>query len=180
MTTFHVILLIVAVLLISLIVAYFSMKNKLVRYKNSIKKAKSSLDAYFVKRQDLIPNLLLLLKQYMGHEKEILERVADLRSTPKNEIKEETATIKSVVLQAENYPELKANEQFLRLMMTWNDIEDQIAASRRYIVSAITSYNDYVQTFPSSIVASMLNYETEEYEQISEEQKQRVDASEYL
>jgi Uncharacterized conserved protein len=169
-----------AVLLI-LILVYISAYNKLKKRKNQIDNAFSVLDALFIKRNDLIPNLIAAVKQYMEFERDVLEKVTQLR-TPANRNSEEyrrdgeaDKILKQIMVQVENYPQLKANQQFLNLQYSLNECEEQIAAGRRYLSASITDYNDAVTMFPSNIVAGMSGMKKHEWERATEAQRQNVD-----
>jgi len=178
----YVILIIVIILI--LVLAYISSFNTLNKRKNQIDNAFSSLDALFIKRNDLIPNLIATVKQYMQFERDTLEKVTKLR-TPANRSSEEYVKdgeadkiMKQIMIQAENYPELKASQQFTNLQYSFNECEEQIAAGRRYLSASITDYNNAVTTFPGNIVAGMSGFKKHEWERATESQRQNVDANE--
>lgn len=178
-------LLIIAIaILVILIAVYISAYNKLNRSKNQIDNAFSSLDALFIKRNDLIPNLVATVKQYMEFERDTLDKITKLR-TPANRSSEEYARdgeadkiMKQIMIQAENYPELKASQQFTNLQYSFNECEEQISAGRRYLSASITDYNNAVTTFPSNIVAGMSGMKKHEWERATDTQRQNVNANE--
>ena len=154
-------LIIAAVVFIILVLVYISNFNTLNKRKNQIDNAFSVLDALFIKRNDLIPNLIASVKQYMAFEQETLEKVTKLRA-PANRSSEEYVKdgeadkiMKQIMIQAENYPELKTSEQFTNLQYSFNECEEQIAAGRRFLSASITEYNNAVTTFPGNVVAGM-------------------------
>lgn len=157
--------------------------NKLSKKKNQIDNAFSSLDALFIKRNDLIPNLISTVKQYMAFEQSTLEKITTMRkptdTTSEAYIKDGEATglVKQIMIQVENYPELKANTQFTNLQFSFNDCEEQIAAGRRYLSASITDYNNSVTTFPGNIIAGMKGYKKHEWQKATEAQRQNVNAN---
>jgi LemA protein len=165
------------IVLIAIVAAY----NKLNRTRNQIENAKSSLDALFIKRNDLIPNLITVTKQYANYEKETLDKITQLRQTPRkaNEYQQDSelsALMKQLIIQVENYPQLKASEQFTNLQYSWNEVEEQISAGRRYLSASITQYNNAVQIFPSNIVAGLFHFSTHEWERATDAQRQALNA----
>lgn len=175
-----IILLSAAILLFFIVIANY---NKLNATKNQISNAKSSLDALFIKRSELIPNLVAVVKQYMGFEKETLEKITAMRqpgnvNTEQNYLADNEANraFKQIMVQVENYPELKAHTQFTNLQYSWNEAEEQISAGRRYLSSSITQYNNAVTTFPGNMIAGIFGFRMYEWEQAMAEQRQNVSA----
>ena len=171
-------------LFVILVFVYISIFNKLKTRRNQIDNAFSSLDALFIKRSDLIPNLIATVKQYMNFERETLEKITAMR-TPANRSSEEyirdgeaDKLLRQIMVQVENYPALRASEQFTNLQYSFNECEEQIAAGRRYLSASITHYNDAVTTFPGNIVASFNGMKKHEWERATEAQRQNVNASE--
>lgn len=156
--------------------------NRLSRRRNQVENAKSSLDALFIKRNDLIPNLVTTVKQYTQYEDGILEKVVSLRNAGSRALTEyeqdgEMARfMKSLLVQVENYPQLRASEQFTHLQYSWNEAEEQIAAGRRYLSGSITQYNNSVQTFPSNLLAGLFGFKEHAWERASATQKNAPDA----
>jgi len=172
------------VVLLILVAAYISSFNTLNKRKNQINNAFSSLDALFIKRNDLIPNLVTTVKQYMEFERDTLDKITKLR-TPSNRNSQEYVRdgeadkiMKQIMIQAENYPELKASQQFSSLQFSFNECEEQISAGRRYLSASITDYNNAVTTFPGNIVAGMSGFKKHEWERATEVQRQNVNAEE--
>ena len=162
-----IILIIVAVIVIALIAMY----NSLVTLRLRVKNAWSQIDVQLQRRFDLIPNLVETVKGYMTHESEVLTKVTDLRSAWANATtvdekakldKELSESLKTIMAVAENYPNLKANEQFLYLQKTLSKMENQLQAARRIYNIDVTKYNTYVYSFPSSIVASLFHFKEAE------------------
>jgi LemA protein len=176
-----ILLIILLVIVALLIVWWVRLYNELNTSRNQISNAESSLDALIIKRHDLIPNLITVIKQNTRYEKEVLEQITRLRSgdSPKQEYvkdSELSSAVKNLMVQIENYPVLKANEQFGRLSVTWNEVEEQISAGRRYISASITWYNDAVKTFPSNVVARFSGFQPYAWERATAEQQQEIHA----
>lgn len=173
---------IIAILFLAVLV-YYTKYNSIKTAQNQIQNALSSLDALLIKRHDLIPNLITLLRQYMAHEKETLEKITTLRSQantpPQMEYvhdNELNKAIKGLMIQVENYPDLKANDQFMNLQYAWNEAEEEIAAGRRFVSASITDYNNQISTFPGNIIAGSMNAVTYQWQQASEAQRQNINA----
>jgi len=176
-------MLLVIVLIIVPIFVFVLMYNSLVGKKNEVENSFAGMDVQLKKRYDLIPNLIESVKQYMGHEKETLTQLTELRAKAiaTNDSNEQihldnqiSKSIGGLMVSVENYPDLKANTTFLNLQRSLNEIESQIAASRRYFNAAVTDYNNSVEMIPTSIVASMMNYKKRELFEIEEIQRQNV------
>lgn len=160
--------------------------NGLIRMKNKIEEALATIEAYLKKRYDLIPNLVETVKGYAKHEKQTFTDVIEARnkvmtavgfeemSRSENTLKD---TLKSLFALAENYPELKANQNFLDLQTQLTKIEDDILQSRKYYNGVVKTYNTKIETFPNSMVATAFKFEKREYYKINEEAKQNVKVS---
>ena len=176
------IIIIVAIVVIGLIIV--DMYNGLIRKKDEVENAFGGMDVQLKKRYALISNLISTVKQYMTHEKELLTKVTELRSqaisgTVSNEQKVDldnqiTGEMKGIMVAVENYPDLKANENFMKLQKTMNEVESQISAARRAYNASITDFNNGVQMFPSSIVAGMMKLSAKKVFQIPEVQGENV------
>lgn len=168
------------------LVIYYN--NKLVSRKNQVENAFGTVDAMLKKRYDLIPNLVDSVKSYMVHEKDVLLQLTDLRAkaiannlTGDQKVKlnnEITTCLDKIVFSAENYPDLKAGENFIQLQMAWNDVEENIAASRRFYNSAVTDYNDTVEKFPTNYLAKALSYSRKSVFEISSGERKNLNAKE--
>lgn len=143
--------------------------NSLIRLRNQIGEAFSTMDVYFKKRFDLIPNLVNTVKGYAKHEAETLEKVIEsrnsgLRSTGSEKIEDEKAisgALKGIFALAESYPDLKANENFVNLQNQLEAIETDIANSRKYYNAVVKKYNDKCMTIPSNIIAAIFHFKPE-------------------
>ena len=173
---------IIGVILGLLLLLIINLYNKLVKSRNQIENSKSSLDALFIKRNELIPNLISLIQQYMTFEKDTLDHITSLRTSTSNSNsaieKQGVEAMKNVIIQVENYPDLKTNTQFTNLQYSWNEIEEQLSAGRRYVSTSVTLYNNAVKTFPNNIIASMTGFSVYEWEYATKEQKQTINANE--
>lgn len=151
-------------LLIIIIIAIY---NNLVHLRNNVDKSESGIDVYLQQRFDLIPNLVEVTKTYMNYENDILEKIARLR-TMYNENKDVNASnelnnrYKTIMAVVENYPDLKANEQFLKLQKSLVKIESQLQAARRIYNNDVTKYNTKIATFPNNLIATMFGFKERE------------------
>lgn len=160
--------------------------NNLVGARNQVENAFGSIDVMLKKRYDLIPNLVETAKAYMKHERETLTSITELRTramSPNASTDEKvqlenqiSGLMKSVMVSVENYPELKASEQFTMLQRSWNETEEQISAARRNYNASVTSYNNAVEKFPSNIFASMFGHKRKSVLEIPEAERQNVSA----
>ncbi|MBI4442214.1 MAG: LemA family protein [Acidobacteria bacterium] len=150
---------------------YFGRRNEMVRQKETIQASWSQVDVVLQRRADLIPNLVETVKGYAAHEQEIFEDLANARAalmgarTPAVSIAAnqqlETALARLLVI-VENYPNLKANENFLRLQDELAGTENRVAVERRRYNEAVQGYNTYIQLFPNNLVASLSGFAREE------------------
>ena len=151
--------------------------NRLVALRNRIDNAWSQIGVQLRRRYDLIPNLVNTVKGYAAHEKEIFEKVAEARNAAisaktvpdqaqaENQI---TGALRQLFAVVENYPDLKANQNFLALQEELTAIEGRIAFARQFYNDTVLSYNNKVQQFPSRIIAGMFNFTTREFFQVEE------------
>jgi len=163
--------------------------NGLVGLRNAVKNAWSQIDVQLKRRHDLIPNLVETAKGYVKHERETLENITNARSramgadTVGEKAKAESAlsgAISKFMLVVENYPDLKANQNFLALQEELTSTENKIAFSRQAYNDQVMLYNNKIQMFPSNIVAGMFNFQASEFFEIeneSERQAPKVDFS---
>ena len=157
------VLIIIVVFIVVLIITIISIYNSFVEKKKKVERNNSLVDVYLKKRFDLIPNLVEVCKGYSKHEKETLEKVTELRSSfndhPTDKTKEELNEIyKKFIALAESYPEIKAGEHYLKLQKELANVENEIQASRRIYINSITSYNNSVMKFPSSLIAGLFGF----------------------
>ncbi len=159
---------IIAIVAIYTITTY----NSLVQLRNKVQNAFAQIDTQLQRRFDLIPNLVETVKGFAEHEKELLENVTASRSGYMNASSngekmamenQLSATLKTLFAVAENYPELKSNENFLNLQEDLGETEDKVAFSRQFYNDAVTIYNTKLQMFPANIVASIFGFKAEEF-----------------
>ncbi|MFA7244009.1 MAG: LemA family protein [Patescibacteria group bacterium] len=169
-----IIIIIVAIILIALIAGY----NKLVTLKVRSEEAWSDIDVQLKRRYDLIPNLVETVKGYEKHEKEVFENVTKARAdalkagnlTEKGKAENQISeALKSIFAIAENYPQLKANENFGKLQDELTDTEDKIQAARRFYNGNVRELNIAIQSFPSNIIASMFGFKSKELFEVENE-----------
>lgn len=162
----------------------WSTYNSLVTARVRIQEALSGIDVQLKRRIDLIPNLVETVKGYAKHEKELFENVTKARAAlvGASSLAEKDAannalsgTLKSLFAVAENYPQLKANENFLQLQQELSDTEDKIAYSRQFYNSNVRDYNTMRETFPSSVIAGMFNFAPYEFFEATDEERKKVD-----
>lgn len=181
MTTTIIIIVVVLIFVIGIV----SMYNGLIRRRNEVDNAFGGMDVQLKKRYELIPNLVSTVKQYASHEKDLLTKVTEMRAQASsgnlsndqkvaldNQI---TAGMKSIMVAVENYPELKASDNFMNLQRTLNEVESQISAARRTYNAVITLYNNGIQTFPRSIIAGKMKMQSKQVFEIPEVERQNVD-----
>lgn len=147
-----------------------SIYNNLVKLRNNRENAFANIDVQLKQRHDLIPQLVATVKGYATHEKETLQRVTDARAaamgaaTINDKIQAEntlSSALAGLKVSLESYPDLKANQNFLQLQGEISDIENKLAASRRFFNSTTRELNNAVQTFPSNILAGMFGFKKE-------------------
>ncbi|MDH7517414.1 MAG: LemA family protein [Candidatus Thermoplasmatota archaeon] len=157
-----IILLIVVIIVLVVIAFFFSYYNKIRVYENRIDNAWAQIDVQLKRRADLIPNLMETVKGYMKHEREVLENVTKARAaimnakTPQESINADnmlTGTLKTLFAVAENYPDLKANQNFLNLQDELTHTEDKIAYSRQHYNDSVLAYNNLIETYPGKLFA---------------------------
>ncbi len=174
MNIFQIILIILGVLILWMIFIY----NRLVTLKNRAKEAWADIDVQLKRRYNLIPNLVETVKGYAAHERELFEKVAEARTraisakTVEEHSQAENAlsqTLKSLFAVSENYPELKASENFLELQKELRDTEDKIQAARRFYNTNVRDLNIKIESFPANIVAKTFNFKKMELFELTEE-----------
>lgn len=146
------------------------MYNRFIKYKNFIEAKWSDIDVALKRRHNLIPNLVELVKGYTSHESETLENVTSQRTNATKQ-RDQTSEQESLISQslggliavAENYPELKASENYASLQIALNEIEQEIQTSRTDYNNAVRKYNTHVESFPSNLMASIFNFSSVDY-----------------
>lgn len=174
--------LIVVIVIVVLIVFYFiSTYNGLVNLRNKVKDSWAQIDVLLKRRNDLIPNLVETVKGYAAHEKTTLDEVVEARNkavsatTPHDEMKasgELTQALGRLFALSENYPDLKANTNFMDLQNNLKDTEDKISYARQFYNDSVMTYKNKLEMFPSNIVASMFKFKPEEFFEADEAEKE--------
>ncbi len=175
-----IILIVVIVLIILWVIATY---NSLISLRNRVKDSWSQIDVQLKRRFDLIPNLVETVKGYTKHESETLENVVKARNTylsatlPEDQMKadgELTKAISKLFALSENYPDLKANTNFLDLQNELNETENKIAMSRQFYNDIVMQYNNKVEMVPSNIIASIFKFKTQVFFEAEKEEKENV------
>lgn len=172
-----IILIVLAVLVLYVVLRY----NSLIKLRNCIKNAFADIDVQMKLRFDLIDNLVNTVKWYKIHEQETLTSLTQARTSfmnAKNDSEKLAAddavsgTLKSLFAVAENYPDLKANENFIQLQTELSDIENKIAAARRFFNSCVKDYNTAIESFPSNIIAKIFGFKEYDFFAIESKEKE--------
>ena len=176
--------LIIAIIIIAIVIIWLiSGYNNFVALKNRVKEAFATMDVYLKKRWDLIPNLVETVKGYAKHESETLENVTKLRSGSYDSLSDNekvdvnnqlTAGIRQLLDVAENYPDLKANQNFMNLSEELSKIEADIANSRKYYNATVRELNNKVQMFPSNIIAKIFGFKEANMFEAGAEERENV------
>ena len=168
----------VLILVIALVSWGIKTHNNIIKLRNNVEESFSTMDVYLKKRWDLIPNLVETVKGYANHENKTLEAVISARNmavgakNAQEKISAEnalTGTLKSLFAVSESYPNLKADAQFLRLQNQLNELENEIAQSRKYYNAKVKAFNTMLEIFPSSIIAGFMKQEKKTFFEISDE-----------
>jgi LemA protein len=175
----YILLGVIGLLLLGAVVIY----NRLVTNKNLVAEGWSGIDVQLKRRNDLIPNLIEAVKGYMGHERGVLEKVTELRaqSLKATGVGDKAraegalgAALGNLFAVAENYPDLKASQNFIQLQQSLADIEDQIQLARRYYNGAARNLNILIASFPSNLVAQNFGFTPVEYFEIQDQADRAV------
>ena len=180
--------------LIVLLILFYLIYVGLIQKKNKVKEAFSSIDVQLKKRYDLIPNILVIANKFMEHERGLIESVTKLRaqavkmpsdlSSVEDKLKLDSEIQKQMgqlMVSVENYPQLKSDQTMMTAMQTYNEVEEHIAAARRFYNSAVLELNNAVEIFPSSVVALIINIKNMPFFEIENpNERERVDAQAYF
>ena len=176
-------MIIILVIIGVLVLMFIGMYNSLVRLRNQVKNAWSQIDVQLKRRHDLIPNLVETAKGYMKHESETLKSITEARSkamgadTVANKAKAESnlsGAMSKFFLVVENYPDLKANQNFLAVQEELSSTENKIAFSRQSYNDQVLFFNNKIQVFPSNIIAGMYNFKEEEFFELEDKAERAV------
>lgn len=181
------------VALLVLLIVFYALYVSLIRKKNRLKESASGIDVQLKKRYDLIPNLLTMAAKFMEHEKTLMEEITKLRSdamavnfteNPAQRFELEnrlSSKIGEFRLSAENYPDMKSNQAMINTMESLKDVEEHIAAARRFYNSNVTELKNAVEIFPSSLVAKLIGIKDEmPFFAVEEVAKERIDAQSFF
>lgn len=171
----------------------YSIYISLIQKRNKTQEAFSSIDVQLKKRYDLIPNLLTIAQKYMDHERSLIEEVTKLRtdvmklSSSFENIDRKIALDAQIaqkmgqfMVAVENYPQLKADQPMITAMQTYNEVEEHIAAARRFYNSAANELKNAVEIFPSSFVARLMNIKAVDFFKVAEAERKPVNAADFL
>ena len=171
-------LIIIAVLVIIVI----SMYNSLVRLRQKVRNSWSQIDVQLQRRFDLIPNLVETVKAYMNHEDSVFTKISEIRTSwanassvsEKAELDNQlSGALKTIMAVSENYPDLKANQNFSELQQELQNTENKISFSRQFYNDSVTMYNTKLEVFPSNIVGSMFHFEAAEFFKVDSEEARK-------
>lgn len=158
--------------------------NGLIRLKNNLKKAWANIEVLLKQRHDELPKLIEVCKGYMKYEKELLETITKARSVYQNaqNIQDKaqadtmiSGALKTLFAVAENYPDLKANQDFMHLQTRISSLENEIADRREFYNESVNNYNIKIQSFPDVIIANMMGFRQEELFKVAEDDKKDVE-----
>jgi LemA protein len=161
-----------------LIITFIAVYNSLVRLRNQVKNAWAQIDVQLKRRYDLIPNLMETVKGYMKHERETLEAVTNARNLAQQAASsgvgarskaegELSSALSKLLAVVENYPDLKANQNFLALQEELTSTENKISFSRQFYNDSVLNFNNKTQMFPSNIIAGMTGFKAEEFFEVT-------------
>ena len=176
-------LIIILAIIAFLIFFVVSMYNSLIRLRNQVKNAWSQIDVQLKRRHDLIPNLIEAVKGYMVHERETLQNITNARSqamtatSVEDKAKAETKLTDAMTkfnIVVENYPDLKANQNFLSLQEELSSTENKISFSRQNYNDQVLYYNNKIEMFPSNILAGMFNFVKEAFFEVEDKGERAV------
>ncbi len=180
MPTYLWVIIVIAAVIIGWLIMVF---NSLIRLKNRTQEAFSDVDVQLKRRHDLIPNLMETVKGYAQHEKELFEKVTQARTNAINAqgVEEKgqaenvlSQTLKSIFAVAENYPDLKASQNFLQLQDELSDTENKIQAARRFYNGNVRDFNTKTQTFPNNLVVGILGFKNFDFFQAENGERENV------
>ena len=181
-------------LIISLlvIIVLYNIYASVIKKRNKVLEAYSGIDVQLKKRYDLIPNILTIASKFMNHEKSLLEEIAKLRTmavelSSNADIADKINLdnnimnkMRQIMVAVENYPDLKSDKTMMQAMYTYNEIEEHIAAARRFYNSAAQELKNAVEIFPSSFFAGAMGIKVMPFIQAAENERKGINASDYL
>lgn len=181
---------VLSIIAVVLVVGFYGIYVSLVKRRNKVKEAASGIDVQLKKRYDLIPNLLQMAQKYMEHEKSLMEEIVRLRTDAirknfNNEPQEMmnldnllNMKMRDFMLSVENYPDLKSNQTMLQAMQSFNEVEEHIAAARRFYNASVNDLKNVAEIFPGNVVAAMVGIKADmPFFETDAVARQRIDAS---
>lgn len=175
------------------LVALYCMYVGIIKKRNNAKEAMSGIDVQLRKRYDLIPNILAIAAKFMEHEKGLMTEITELRSqaaslrSDANTIGKKieldnaiTSKLGQLFVSVENYPQLKSDQTMIQTMQTYSEVEEHIAAARRFYNSAVKDLNNSVEIFPSSLVAALIGVKSCPFFETDETARQPISAGDYF
>ncbi len=174
-------------ILVLLVLYLIFLYNNIIRSRNETDNAFGSIDAMLKKRYDLIPNLVETVNQYMAHESAILTDITRMRSKLSDNLSgnetldlhnDISKRVNDILISVENYPDLKASHNFLKLQASWNETEEQISASRRFYNASVTYYNNSIQTFPANLISGYFGFVPKIVLETDDAERKNIHASE--
>lgn len=171
---------IIGVIVVVAVLWGIGMYNRFVRLRTRAEEAWSDIDVQLKRRYDLIPNLIETVKGYASHEQDVLEKVTEARTRAMGaqSIEEQgeaenmlSGALKSLFAVSENYPDLKANENFLELQRELTDTENKIQAARRFYNTNVRDFNIATETFPSNIIANWFSFSKKDFFELAEDEQ---------
>ena len=175
----YIIIGIVVLVLIYIFIQY----NSFIKLTNKVNEAFSTMDVYLKKRWDLVPNIVEIVKGYMKHESEVLEKVVNLRNSSYDKMslydkidtnQQLSNGISKIIAISESYPDLKANQNFSDLTKQLSKIEEEIVNSRKYYNAVVRIFNTKFEMFPSNIIAKMFNFKSSKMFEADENERNNV------
>lgn len=190
MTKIFIVSIVAAFILCSML---YKIYVSVIKKKNKVQEAFSSINVQLKKRYDLIPNILTIASKFMEHERGLMSEITELRSQAMkiagnlNNVEEKLrldgeiqSKMGQLLVSVENYPQLKSDQTMITAMQTYNEVEEHIAAARRFYNSAVLELNNAVEIFPSSIFAAMLGISRREFFEIDKKETKPINASDFL
>lgn len=178
---------ILIIVLVAILLCCILIYNSLISKRNQVRNISSSIDAQLQKRYDLIPNLVSSVKQYLLHEKSVLENIAAVRANAINAKSDKekfelnnqiSKLLGDIRVAVEAYPDLKASQNVMHLQVSLNEVEEQISAARRAYNSCVMNYNNACEMFPTNIFASLFSFQKAEFYNSDENAKKSPKVSE--
>ncbi len=181
------------VILLLLLVPLYTMYVALIQKRNKVKESMGGIDVQLKKRYDLIPNILVIANKFMEHERGLITEITALRSqasslradrdtiSQKLDLDNQIASkMGQLMVNVENYPQLKSDQTMMQAMQTYSEVEEHIAAARRFYNSAVNDLNNAVEIFPSSVIAAALNIRPYPFFEAEEAARKAINAADYF